>query len=197
MTRPTRSALLLVTLLAGGCLGLAREAPDKHTFAIELLRPPDERTVSTALMIEPFRVAALFADRTFVYRTAANVYQSDFYNEFLARPDEALTSLTRAWLQAGGLRIVAPGSRVEATHFLEVDVDALFGDYAGDTRRAVLALRATLIAAADGRVLWQRAHRADVDLADKAPATLVAGWSDALRQVLTGLERDLQPHLLD
>ena len=197
MNRNLRSAVLLVALPASGCLGLAREAPQKNTFALEVTRPPaDIPPSATVLMIEPFRVAPLFADRAFVYRTDANVYASDFYNEFLARPEEALTEIARAWFQAAGIRVVAPGSRVEPTHFLEVDVDSLFGDYAGDAHRAVLAVRATLIAADEGQVLWQRAYRAAAPLADDRPATLAAGWSEALRSVLTDIERDLRPHLL-
>ena len=57
----------ITLMVAAGCLGLAREAPAKRTYALELVRPPGDvrRTDNTVLAVEPFRVAPRFAGRAF------------------------------------------------------------------------------------------------------------------------------------
>jgi uncharacterized lipoprotein YmbA len=190
--------LRLSPLLLAGCLGLAREAPDLQTFAIEVEREPAKaRASQSVVLVEPVRVAAMFAGKPFVYRTAPHTWTSDYYRGFLARPEDTLTAAARAWLAAAGFQVVAPGSRVAPTHALEIEVAQLYGDYGGAPDQAVLALRATLVSAAQERVLWQRSYRSAPELSDRAPATLAAGFGTALRAVLDQLEADLRPHLVD
>ena len=197
MSTKTILALSLALTVPCGCLSLSRQPPEKQTYVLQLHRASKEaHPDSGVLLVEPVRVDSAFAHKAFVYCTAPQVFESDFYHEFLVPPETALTDLLRAWLQGGGTRVVSPGNRAAPTHALEVVVNELYGDFRDvDTQRAVVSLRATLLDAKD-KIVLQRSYSATVDLADRERASLVRGWNVAVETVFADLERDLRPHLV-
>ena len=125
-------SILTGTLLAGGC-SLKKQSPAKHSFLIEAQRVGEARaaTASGVLRLRNLQVAAPFEGKGFVYRTSGLGYQTDFYHEFLVAPRALITEQARQWLGASGLFrfVLDPASKAEATHILEGNVSALYGDY--------------------------------------------------------------------
>ena len=90
--------------------------------------------------------------------------------------------------------VADPASKVDATHSLGGNVSALFADYRdASAPKAVLAID---IFVADNRgtteeIVFQRSYREAITLTDRAPESLVRGWSTALGKILAALEKDL------
>lgn len=174
--------------------------PAKQSFLIETRRAgeADGRTAAapTVLRVRSLQMAAPFEGKGFVYRNSELGYQTDFYHEFLVAPRALITEQVRQWVGASGLfRFVPdPASKAEATHGLEGNVSALYGDYRNAASpKAVLAIEFFLIndQPASPEIVFHKSYRQEVPLENRAPATLAKGWSKALEQILTSLEEDL------
>ena len=131
-------------VLLAGCFSLKREPPQKNRFGLDV--PPSEELCFTqdglALYIRPVRVAHLYDGKGFVYRRADGTYETDFYNEFAAPPDELFTEALRSWFSAPGLtlRVVDGIDKHLASLILDVRVNALFADFSEKkSPRSVLA----------------------------------------------------------
>jgi ABC-type uncharacterized transport system auxiliary subunit len=123
-------------------------------------------------------------------------YQTDFYDEFLVAPRSLITEQARQWLGASGLFhfVLDPASKADATHSLEGNVSALYGDYREPASpKAVLAVEFFLMndQAAAPEIIFHKSYRQEVALENRAPETLAKGWGKALEQVLAALEQDL------
>ena len=202
ITLPKRpfSLLWLVAvalILAPGC-SLKQAYPAKSTFALEATR--GETTVRTlsavVLRVRPFTAIAPFDERVFRSRVGDVRFESDFYNEFVFTPRTLISDQTRLWLQSTGLfvAVLEPSSRAEATHSLEGSVTALYADCRDVAApKAVMEIRFLLLkdSSASPEIVLDKTYRQAVPLEKRQPATLAAGWSKGLAQILTALEQDL------
>ena len=189
--------ILTGTLLAAGC-SLKKQYPAKHSYVIEAQRVGEARaaTASGVLRIRNLQVAAPFEGKGFVYRNSGLGYQTDFYHEFLVAPRALLTEQTRQWLGTSGLFrfVLDSASKADATHNLEGNVSALYGDYRdAASPKAVLVVEFFLVneQSASPEIVFHQSYRREVPLENRAPETLAKGWGKALEQILTGLEHDL------
>ena len=189
--------ILTGTMLSGGC-SLKKQYPAKHSFLIEAQRAGEARTAAASgvLRVRNLQIAAPFEGKGFVYRTSGLGYQTDFYHEFLVAPRSLITEQTRQWLGASGLfrYVLDPASKADATHSLEGNVSALYGDYRnGASPKAVLAVEFFLVndQPASPEIVFHKSYRQEVSLENRAPETLAKGWGKALEQILSGLEQDL------
>ena len=191
-------ALILTgTLLAGGC-SLKKPSPARHSFLIEAPRTGEARAAAASgvLRVRNLQVAAPFEGKGFVYRSSGLGYQTDFYQEFLVAPRALLTEQTRQWLGASGLfrYVLDPASKSDATHSLEGNVSALYGNYRDPASpKAVLAVEFFLTndQAVSPEIVFHKSYRQEVPLENRAPETLAKGWGKALEQILAALEQDL------
>lgn len=193
---PYLVVILTGTLLAG--CSLKKQYPAKHSFLIEAQRIGEARAAATSgvLRVRSLQVAAPFEGKGFVYRNSGLGYQTDFYHEFLVAPRALMTEQTRQWLGASGLFrfVLDSSSKADATHSLEGNVSALYGDYRdGASPKAVLAVEFFLVndQPASPEIVFHKSYRQEVSLENRAPETLAKGWGKALGQVLTLLEQDL------
>jgi uncharacterized lipoprotein YmbA len=191
------AALLTGTLLTGGC-SLKKQYPAKHSFLIEAQRAGEAgaSTTSGVLRVRSLQVAAPFEGKGFVYRTSGLGCQTDFYHEFLVAPRALVTEQTGQWLGASGLFrfVLDSASKADATHSLEGNVSALYGDYRdAASPKAVLAVEFFLTndQAASSEIVFHKSYRQEVPLENRAPETLAKGWGKALELILTALEQDL------
>ncbi len=84
---------------------------------------------------------------------------------------------------------------MEATHILEGNVIALYGDYSQkNSPKAVLEIQFFLIdnTSTSSEMIFQNNYRREVALNSSLPEALVKGWNEALQQILTDLEEDLR-----
>ncbi len=89
----------------------------------------------------------LYNSRELIYQMADGRIESDFYNMYFVAPGNMLTSELRKWLGASGQfsHIIEPGSMVVPTYTLEGTVNALYGDYSGETPAAVVKLQIFIV----------------------------------------------------
>ena len=189
--------LALLTLLSG-CGGIDKPYPVKKAYVLDVSRPEgtpptDEKAI---LLIRRFRTAPPYENQGFVYRTGELQYESDFYNEFFSPPAALLADQTRQWLQASQLvrLVIGAGLPTEATHSLEGQVYALYGDYRRpDDSRAVLGIQFFVSRLGDTpEVVFHKDYRQQVPVNGRSPEALTAAWNRGLQQILTDLEADLR-----
>ena len=190
------NTVLLMAILCSGCV--SSHSYSKRQFVIEAARPaqPVGQRHDVVLAVRGFTIDPVCDSRGLLYRKGESEYESDFYNEFLVAPQALISSQTRNWLAQSGVfkTVLEPGSLIQATHVLEGNVLALYGDFRGQSLpQAVMQVRVFLVAntGSQPQVIFTRdyraSHRAETQTAD----ALVAAMDHCLAQVLSELEKDL------
>jgi ABC-type uncharacterized transport system auxiliary subunit len=152
------------------------------------------------LAVRGFTIDPAYDSRSLLYRRGESEYESDFYNVFLVAPQALISSQTRNWLAHLGLfkTVLEPGSLVEATHILEGNVLALYGDFRGQSLpRAVMEIRIFVVTSRGSmpEVIFTRDYQASRQAKEHTADALVAAFNQCLAQILTELERDLSEAL--
>lgn len=184
-------------LLAAGCV--SRPALVRQDFVLQTppVARPAANPIDGVLALTSCDVSPPFASQALVYRTGPNTFETDPYAGFLVSPDKTLAIAIRTWLARSGLftRVVEPGSPVSADQSLEVYVDELYGDLQGPARpRAVLSLSLVLFDSKKGngaQVLFQKQYSRHLSVAQNTAAAIVAGWNQALGQIMDEAASDL------
>jgi uncharacterized lipoprotein YmbA len=196
-----RNRLLLLPLLwlLSGCLS----RPPLHTQTLAF-DPPAGSVLKgaarsqRAVSIRTLRVAAPFDDRSLVYRVRDFSYEADPYAEFLVSPGESLRPPIRSWMRQSDLfqTVVEPGSALKPTTMAEITVLELYGDFRQPSEAvAVLTLRFVLLDSPEGipgKLAFEGEYSRRVLLKAKSPHALMAGWNEALNQILGQLGSDLR-----
>lgn len=190
-------AVLLTVILCSGCV--SRQSYAKRQFVLEAVRAarPNGPGRDIVLAVRGFTIDPAYDSRNLLYRRGESEYESDFYHEFLVTPQALISSQTRQWLARSGLfqTVLEPGSLVEATHVLEGNVLALYGDFRGQSLpQAVMEIRVFLVAnqGAGPQIVSTRHYRAFQQAEEKTADALVAALNQCLAQILTELEKDLR-----
>jgi cholesterol transport system auxiliary component len=185
------------SLMTAGC-SIKQAAPVKKTFLIEAQRtaPPRSSPTPMSLRVRSIQVSEPFEGCEFVYRRSELNFESDFYNEFLVPPRALVTSQLRRWFESSGLfrAVLDPASKADATHYLEGNVTALYGDYRETAApKAVFAIQFVLLneQSTTSQIVFQRGYSQEVPLEGRGSESLAKAWSKALAQILTSLEGDL------
>lgn len=189
-------APLLAPLLAS--CSLTRAPVERATYVLAPARAGSPATPAkpVAIRVKPFRAAAPYDGREFLYRRSDGQLVADFYNGFAAGPGELVTAATTEWLKSSGLfrAVLEPGISVDAPYALEGSVLALYADL-GDGKRpaAVLDVQVYVVRSmsAGRELVLDRRFTERVDAADAAPQALARGYNEALARVLARLEREL------
>ena len=187
-----------------GCIKLPKKSyPQRRLFVLSVERSgvPGERRVQGALGVGKIRISPRYGGSEFVYRKGKFEYKSDYYNSFFVTPAANFKDEITRWMTASGLfvNVVRSGSQVEAEYVLETGVPSFYGDYRKQDRcRAVLNMQFLLLHLNKGstEIVFKKDYRKEITINKKAPDLLVAGWSEALKQILAELERDLRKKVL-
>lgn len=197
------SSLLLAGLVVQGC-SLKQPNPAKQSFLLEPVRAGEARANSSPVQVRVrnIQVAAPFEGKGFVYRTSELGYKADFYNEFLTSPRALIGGQLQAWLSASKVfrNMLPPGSVIEATHSLDGNVSALYGDFQNPSSpKAVLAAeffisreRTSLPA-----IVFHKSYRQEIAIGGRQPEALARGWTLALEKIFAALEADVATAHLD
>lgn len=194
--------MLFISLV--GCAKLARNYPQRNYY---ILNVPNEHqntapVSGTVLQITRFQISPSFSGREFVYRKGDSSYESDFYNQFFSAPVLLIANETRKWFSESGpfKTVVDPTVNVNASYALQGNISELYADYRMPTSpKAVIAIQFFLTdeTSANSQIIFRNNYRREVVLRDNSPDTLVEGWNEALGQILTVLEEDLNKLDLD
>ena len=194
-----RAVLLAFVFSLCGCL--SRPHLSTQTFVFEIPTVPTAHLTCNnhrVIAIRSCRVASPFEDRSLVYRTAEFSYESDPYAEFLVSPSESLVLPIRSWMSQSGSfeSVVEPGSALKPNTMAEITVLELYGDFRrSQDLAAFLKLRFVLLDAPDGipgNAILERDYSRRIPLKARNANALMSGWNEALNQILTQLNADLQ-----
>ena len=205
MNSPTRSnrqwMAAWATSLASACLltgCLSRPALEHQSFALESPTPAKPANAKTqgVLAVRPVEVSPLFEGRALVYRVGPDLYQADPYAGFMVTPSRALGIPIRAGLSACGLfqSVLEPGSQLPADTVLEAHATELYGDFRkAGAPAAVLSLKLLWFdqTAQGPKLLLQKDYTQTVPLKEQSATALVAGWNQALTQIMSQAVGDL------
>jgi ABC-type uncharacterized transport system auxiliary subunit len=196
--RPALGCLLLVmTLALAGCL--SKPALRRQTFA---LQNPSVTTApakgSGVLVIRTCVVSPTFTGRSLVYRTGQDSYELDPYAGFLVQPGQALAVPLRGYLRNSGVfaDVVETDGPIAPDRLLDIYVSELYGDFRSSARPAAvlsLGMRFFLIENdKPAKVLLQKDYSRSIPLKQNTAAAVVAGWDEALAEIMAAVAADLK-----
>jgi ABC-type uncharacterized transport system auxiliary subunit len=188
-------SLVIVLMLLPGCI--EKKAFNQRDFLLEASRnDPQQKTSKDIILdVQSFSVNTAFGTKSFVYRKNQSEYETDFYNQFLVRPEDMLTEQTRDWLSESGLFkwVLEPGSYADATHTLQGNIIALYGDFREESSpKARIKIRFFLVKLSDKSVVFTNTYEAVSEFKDRAAESLVEAFDACLTNILSDLEKDLQ-----
>ena len=192
---------LILTLSLPACVSVNMERgyPARRYFVLDLTGTPIAAPGNSSgiLKLHRVRVSLPYDVKGFVYRLGPQVFETDFYHQFLAAPgamigEELLDALQRSDLFQ---YVVNSASPVESTHQLEATVDALYGDFTEEgTGKAVVRMSFVMRrdASQNPEVVFQKSYEKIMRLQERSPEALVQGWDRALEEIVSTLISDLR-----
>jgi uncharacterized lipoprotein YmbA len=185
-------------VMLSGCLSKQPIVPQSFSFIAPSGTSDGSPALAGVLRVRRVVVAAPFDGQALTYRTGEYSFERDPYAQFLVPPADSLSAaLDACFRKAGGSEEIAePGSLLRANTTVEVYVDKLYGDFRNpDEPKAVLAIRFVFLNATRGSPagsLLDHEYLREIPLAARTAAALVAGWNDALRQIVAAAVADLK-----
>lgn len=190
--------LLFLSLVFASCLRLTKDFPEKKAYLIEVESPKkgNIRFQNYVLKMRRVAISNKFEGKGFIYRKSESKYEADFYNEFLVSPQNNLSEEIVRYLAGSNLfgNVSDMNSRMEATHFLEVEFTSLYGDYRNKDNTAALVevqFRIFDDRKGDYRPIWKKLYSSRTIVKPDSPESLVQGWNKSLGIILSLFVDDL------
>lgn len=196
--RRTLSFLLAAAAIGGlGACSLRQPAPEWNGYLVAPARPTTEAEGSAGrLHVEAVTVAPAFAGHQLIVRRGEYTYEPDFYQRFLAPPDEMARGALVSWLGQAGFAETAfrvPAEAVESVPRLEAHVAELYADArAGRDAAAVLTLDVRVSRPDAAAPSLDRRYTERIPVPAATAEAMVVGLNDALGRILARLEADLR-----
>ncbi|WP_246052115.1 ABC-type transport auxiliary lipoprotein, LBF_0736 family [Leptospira idonii] len=199
LMKPIRPSLIVLfsMFFIGNCFGVTKSFPEKRYFLIEAgpfsatYHPPK----GSSLKLRRFAISQKFEGKEFVYRKDNVNYESDFYHSFFIPPSSNLKEeIVKGLIKQKNFEWDgAAQTRVDPTHFAEVNVQQLYGDFRSNQPAAVMEIEFLFYSEKDGntQILLRKTFTKTVSIQKKEPEALVLGWNDALTQILNELGAEL------
>jgi hypothetical protein len=190
-------ALLGLALLTG-CLSRPALVTQYYALQHPPVATPSAASGSGTLALRAVEVSPLFDCSSLVYRTSDAAYERDPYAELLVPPARGLAIPVRDWLRRSGLfkDIIEAGSLLHPDCWAEVYVSELYGDFRQPEKpAAVLSMRFIFFGGGDAsaqRVSFQKEYTRSIALRRNTAGEVVAGWNQALAEILNNLASDLR-----
>lgn len=188
---------VLMWLVSVPSCSITRPSIERHLFTIEVsgAAPADAVRIPATLKVGRISMEPPYGGTSFMYRIGALQYEADYYNGFVAAPNELLGLEIARWLRGAGLfaAVREPASPLTGDYVLDGLVTELYGDLRNsEDPAAVLAIRVYLRRAdAQGALVFEHMYSQRVPIGNTSPEALAHGYGVALGQVMTKLERDL------
>lgn len=193
--------LLFLPFLFFQCLGVSKAYAEKKYFLIEAETSKSETIPpkNTGLKIRRFSISQKFEGKEFVYRKDNITFESDFYNLFFIAPVSNLREELVKGLIAKKIFEwdSSSNSRMEPTHYLEVTVRQLYGDFR-NSPKAILELEIFLYTenAGNTNVILKKTYDKSISIQTKEAGELVSGWSQAFSEILSEIDSDLKAKIV-
>ncbi len=188
-------SVVFASMVLSGCG--SRTAFNQRHFILEASRnrPHQKTSKNIVLSVQSFNVDMTSGTRSLVYRKGPSEYETDFYNQFLISPNDMITEKTRSWLSESGLfkLVLEPGSYADATHLLEGNIVALYGDFRDTSSpKATMKIRFFLVKLSEKSVVLGKTYEVVFKVGDRTVESLIEAYENCLAKILSDLEKDLQ-----
>ncbi len=89
-----------ISLLICGCVSITKQHDEvtRHRVVLDTKCDYPDSAIQCDFSIRDFKVAKMFSDKPFVYRTGASTYTSDYYNQFYVFPANNLREELEKWI---------------------------------------------------------------------------------------------------
>ena len=207
---PVLVALLIVAGSSAGCS--SHDPSPKSLYAIDPGKPTAARddavragwpvaaggTADRVIEIRRVNIAPPFDGQSLTFRARDGTYVKDGYNQWVAPPEELLSTQLADWLSASGpfASVVDPRSSAPHRWALETCITSLYGDFQNPRQpRVILRARLYLLETAGDsggeRIAYQNHYDITLPLEKASPQELVQGSGRVYRQFLESLTHDL------
>ncbi|MCW7494263.1 hypothetical protein ND861_16575 [Leptospira sp. 2 VSF19] len=183
------------------CFGVSKTFPEKRFYLIEtseakpMFAFPKPRT----FVVRKVFISPKFEGKEFVYRKENAVYESDFYNGFFIPPAHNFKEeLVRSLLKSGNFEWDASiHTRVSVTHFIELNLTQLYGDFRTKEPKAVIEFEVVVYEDKDfiSSPVFRKTYKQIQPIDKKEPEALVLGWNLGLSKSFDELNLDLSKQL--
>lgn len=192
-------SLILFTLV--NCFGVTKTFPEKRFFLIEptdtkqLFATPKPRT----FLVRKVFISPRFEGKEFVYRKDNVVYESDFYNGFFIPPSHNFREeFSKSLILSGNFEWDANlHTRLSITHFIEINLSQLYGDFRAKDPKAVLEFEVVVYEDKDSisSPVFRKTYKQQITMEKKDAESLVIGWNTAFSNAFSEMNSDLSKQL--
>lgn len=193
-----------VLIFAAGCANLDKPYPERTYYQFEINYQGQKNTPvpGTILDIRRIEVSPGSEGLEFIYRTGEFKFHSDFYNQFFRPPGSLITDATTSWFSGSGLfeDVLGQLSQAYANYVIEGNVVKLYGDYrSGVSPKAVMEIQFFLLKNTDDDnspiIVASGTYNVERPISGRDPKALMAGWNQALIQILQDFQKDVKQNL--
>lgn len=191
----------LVFFFLVNCFGVTKTFPEKRFFLIEttetkpLFVTPKPRT----FLVRKVFISPRFEGKEFVYRKDNVVYESDFYNGFFIPPSHNFREeFSKSLILSGNFEWDANlHTRLSITHFIEINLSQLYGDFRAKDPRAVLEFEVVVYEDKDSisSPVFRKTYKQQITMEKKDAESLVIGWNTAFSNAFSEMNSDLSKQL--
>ncbi|TGL56037.1 hypothetical protein EHQ59_01975 [Leptospira kemamanensis] len=191
----------LIFLSLVNCFGVTKTFPEKRFFLIEttdtkqLYPTPKPRT----FLVRKVFISPRFEGKEFVYRKDNVVYESDFYNGFFIPPSHNFREeFSKSLIRSGNFEWDANlHTRLSITHFIEINLSQLYGDFRAKDPKAVLEFEVVVYEDKDSisSPVFRKTYKQQITMEKKDAESLVIGWNTAFSNAFSEMNSDLSKQL--
>ncbi|TGL59912.1 ABC-type transport auxiliary lipoprotein, LBF_0736 family [Leptospira jelokensis] len=192
---------IATSMLFTQCFGVTKTFPEKRFFLMEttetkpLFVSPKPRT----FLVRKVFISPRFEGKEFVYRKDNVVYESDFYNGFFIPPAHNFKEeFSKSLLRSGNFEWDANlHTRVSITHFIELNLSQLYGDFRSKEPKAVIEFEVVVYEDKDSisAPVFRKTYKEYTTIEKKDAESLVIGWNSGLSKTLSEMNLELSKQL--
>ena len=194
-----RIGIYTVLIITGvSLLGCSRQATELNTFMLEIkdAHAISEVTNQYVLRIGKINASSPFKYKYLVYRTGDMEFETDYYNQFLVRPEDMVVDHVYACFSKRGIfkDVIRRDSLFDAEYELETHIVSLYGDFSEETSfKAVMELEFTFvdIRGEKAKVVFEKTYRSEVPFDSRDARELVKSYGQCLEDILGQVQRDI------
>jgi len=202
MKCPTKTVFVLlpaIALLCAGCANRAKIAEAKQFYILKVQSPPRQNTqIPGIVKIRQVCAAAPYESSSFVFDLGQGRFQRDYYNQYIAPPDEQLTELLAVWLREAAVfsNTITGSSKAWPDYILEPHLLGLYCDISEKTAPVVkVAMRFVLLkidkTRQSSRIVLDRTYRQEAKPVQAVGDDIAKSAGEAIENIFAELTEDL------
>ena len=195
---PDKSGNLLIVLLISVIVfgaGCQQEGIRQRVFNINTSRGDAVNASVVLETVKLLRVEAArpFSDKAFVYRTKEDEYEIDYYNSFIASPDEMVRQRTYDWLIESGVfeDVIRWDDARDTKYYLKGYIKSLYGDFTAESGQSAVMCIEFELRDRDHNSVLKKEYKSQVEFEDRKVMYLVEAYGKCLEDILGRLEKDI------